>query len=188
MDDGDGYLNSGDHVGDVAEIGHHGILFSLPERRLPQEPRERRAVEHLAVAVPHGTAFVVFPAAAGSALLDATSDSHSRRLLIRLLAAAAWDGSEARRQEQHTRQGRGGFGGMQNGWSASVRLGAELRGAVGAGASGEGGSARARQLLLGRDREERGEGREERGEGREKREGRDRGGGGWERSQGARGC
>jgi hypothetical protein len=77
---------------------------------------------------------------------------------------------------------------MQNGWSASVRLGAELRGAVGAGASGEGGSARARQLLLGRDREERGEGREERGEGREKREGRDRGGGGWERSQGARGC
>jgi hypothetical protein len=33
-----------------------------------------------------------------------------------------------------------------------------------------------------------GEGREERGEGREKREGRDRGGGGWERSRGARGC
>jgi hypothetical protein len=31
--------------------------------------------------------------------------------------------------------------------------------------------------------EERGEGKEERGEGREKREGRDRGGGGWERSQ-----
>jgi hypothetical protein len=43
---------------------------------------------------------------------------------------------------------------------------------VGACASGEGGSARARPLLFGRDREERGEGREERGEGREKREGR----------------
>jgi hypothetical protein len=41
---------------------------------------------------------------------------------------------------------------MRNGWPASVRLGAELRCAVGAGASGEGGSARARPLLLGRDR------------------------------------
>jgi hypothetical protein len=65
------------------------------------------------------------------------------------------------------------------GWPTSVRLGAELR---------RGRCRRGRPLLLGRDREERGEGREERGEGREKREWRDRGDDGWERSQGARGC
>jgi hypothetical protein len=78
------------------------------EWRLLQEPRERRAVEHLtvAVAVPHGTAFIVFPAAAGSTLLDATSDSRSRRLLVRFLAAAAWDGSEARQDREERGEGR----------------------------------------------------------------------------------
>jgi hypothetical protein len=63
------------------------------------------------------------------------------------------------------------------GWPASIPLGAELR---------RDWCRRDRPLQLGRDREERGEGREERGKGREKREGRDSGGDGWERSQGAR--
>jgi hypothetical protein len=105
----------------------------------------------------------------------------------------AWDGSEARRQEQRTRQGRGGFGGMRNGWPASVRLGEVTARSGGAGGvlgagwrrlagAGRGWPGRlAASTLPGRRDPWRGHGREKR-EGREGRRERGRvgeaGGGG----------